>query len=334
MALTKVTSTFIDTISTVQILKSGAVAGDILAYDGPSDSWKPKTPTVGGTVTSVSLSSDGSLEVKGSPITSSGTIGVSVSSIPLNKIAQGGATHGQALRWDNTTNTWKASSLPVSLGTVTNIQMNSPDSSLQITGSPITTTGTFGASILSVGLDKLVKTGATIGNVIAYNGTAWAVNNSIYVAGGKVGIGTTSPSDLLTVTGSINNKSGTLYTGCVNEQVVTAAIDGTTGLVTLNMGVATVFNITLTRSIAKFALSNKPSNSGVYNMTLIITQDITGGRTINWTFDPYSGSNVTIKWAQGFVPIMTTTANKTDIYSLLSYDGGSTWFGFVGGQNF
>ena len=83
MALTKVTSTFIDTISSTQILKSGAIAGDALSFDGPSESWKPKTPTTGGTVLSVALSSDGSIQLAGSPITASGTLGVSISSVAL-----------------------------------------------------------------------------------------------------------------------------------------------------------------------------------------------------------------------------------------------------------
>lgn len=332
MALTKVTSTFIDTISSTQILKSGATAGDILSFDGTSNTWKPKTPTTGGTVYSVGLSSDGSLEVKGSPITASGTFGLSISSVALNKIARGGATEGQALRWDTSTNTWKASALPASAGTVTNVIMNSPDSSLQITGSPISNTGTFGVSILSVGLNKLNKTGATTGNLIAYNGTDWAINSTMYIANGKVGINTTSPSQLLTVNGHLDNTGGTIFTGAVNEKVLSPTIDSGTGVVELNIGAATVFNITLTRSITKFTFTNRAAASGVFNATIVLTQDATGGRTVTWAYD--GGTQGNIKWAQGFTPTMTSTANKTDIYSFFSSDGAATWYGFVGGQIF
>jgi hypothetical protein len=337
MALTKVTSTFIDTISSTQILKSGAVAGDVLSFDGPSNSWKPKTPTTGGTVTSVALSTDGTLEIKGSPITSSGTIGVSVSSIPLNKIARGEATEGQVLRWDSLTNTWKASALPAGSGTVTNIQVNSPDSSLQITGSPITTTGTIGASVLKVFLNKLDTAGATTGNVIAYNGAAWAANNTMYIAGGKVGLNTTSPESLFTVSGELNNRGGTLYTGAVTERVVTATIDttgATAGTANIDLSLGTVFNINLSRSITKFKFTNRPNLTGALNVTFIITQGGTGN-SVTWAFERgwASGTN-NFRWAQGAAPTMTATNGKTDIYSFISVDTGDNWYGFVGGQNF
>jgi hypothetical protein len=34
----------------------------------------------------------------------------------------------------------------------------------------------------------------------------------------------------------------------------------------------------------------------------------------------------------GYVPTMTSTANKTDIVSYVTYDNGSNWFGFGGEQ--
>ena len=333
MALTKVTSTFIDTISSTQILKSGAIAGDVLSFDGPSESWKPKTPTTGGTVLSVALSSDGSIQLAGSPITASGTLGVSISSVALNKIARGGATQGQALTWDTSTNTWKASALPASAGTVTNVIMNSPDSSLQVTGSPINNTGTLGVSILNVGLNKLSTTGAALGNLIAYNGTNWAVDNTMYIAAGKVGLGTTAPGQLLTVNGNLDNTGGTLFTGAVNEKAFSPTINNTDGVVELHIGAATVFNISLTRNLTKFKFINRPVTTGVFTVTLVLTQDATGGRAVAWAYE-IGGVAGNIKWAQGFVPTMTTTAGKTDIYSFFSSDGGTNWFGFIGGQIF
>ena len=338
MALTKVTSTFIETISTAQILQSGAVAGDVLSFDGATSKWKPKTPTAGGTVNSVALSSDGSLEVKGSPITAAGTIGISISSINLNKLSRSGATPGQAIRWDGSTNTWVPSALPAAAGTVTNVVLNSPDNSLQITGSPINTTGTFGASIFNVGLDKLNKTGAATGNLIAYNGTAWAINNTINVASGKVGINTASPSQLLTVNGNLDTTAGNFYAGGVLEKALTATVSNVAplGLVTLNVGAATVFNINLTSNINHFRFINTApvGSNTVYNITLVITH--AGGNFIIWRYDISNVSSTfrDIKWSEGIAPTMTPTTGKTDIYSLLSTDGGSNWYGFIGGLLF
>jgi hypothetical protein len=34
------------------------------------------------------------------------------------------------------------------------------------------------------------------------------------------------------------------------------------------------------------------------------------------------------------VPVVTTTASKTDIYNFITFDGGSSFYGVSGGQNF
>ena len=39
-------------------------------------------------------------------------------------------------------------------------------------------------------------------------------------------------------------------------------------------------------------------------------------------------------WPSGVVPIVTTTADKADIYSFKTFDGGGSLYGIVGGQNF
>ena len=65
-----------------------------------------------------------------------------------------------------------------------------------------------------------------------------------------------------------------------------------------------------------------PTN-GLSNLTLILTQDGTGGRTVAFP----SG----LKWKGGSAPTVTSTASKTDIVSLI-YDGTSYFATIV--QNF
>ena len=89
-----------------------------------------------------------------------------------------------------------------------------------------------------------------------------------------------------------------------------------------------MFNTSLTANVNSFTISNATADKA-NSFTLIATQDATGGRTITWTF-----TSKTLKWVNGNAPVVTTTANKTDIYSFVSNDGGTTWYGFVGGQNF
>jgi hypothetical protein len=33
-------------------------------------------------------------------------------------------------------------------------------------------------------------------------------------------------------------------------------------------------------------------------------------------------------------PTVTSTANRVDVVTLMTYDGGSTWLGYIGGQNY
>ena len=46
------------------------------------------------------------------------------------------------------------------------------------------------------------------------------------------------------------------------------------------------------------------------------------------------GSELSCNWPGGVVPTVTNVAGKTDIYSFMTFDGGTTIFGVVGGQNF
>lgn len=64
--------------------------------------------TSSGTVNNVDIqSSDASIFVTGSPITTRGTINVSINTVNLNKLQSGGATNGQVLTYDSIINQWK-----------------------------------------------------------------------------------------------------------------------------------------------------------------------------------------------------------------------------------
>ena len=79
--------------------------------------------------------------------------------------------------------------------------------------------------------------------------------------------------------------------------------------------------------------------SGSTSFTVKILQDSTGGRSVGIdTFKNSGGVSVPIYWPGGLVPSVTTTADKTDIYSFKTFDGDnittSGFYGVVGGQNF
>lgn len=81
------------------------------------------------------------------------------------------------------------------------------------------------------------------------------------------------------------------------------------------------YNVTLDKNIAP-TLSASGTAEAVVD--LVLTQDATGGRTVTWP-----GS---ISWRNGVTPSMPTTAGATLLATLVSFDGGTTWFGDAGGN--
>lgn len=94
------------------------------------------------------------------------------------------------------------------------------------------------------------------------------------------------------------------------------------GAITYDLSTGTHFETALTGN-ATVTISNVPS--GVASFTVKFTADGTG-RTFTWP-----GSVV---WQGGSAPTFTSTNNKRDFITFITYDGGTTWFGFVAGQNY
>ena len=100
------------------------------------------------------------------------------------------------------------------------------------------------------------------------------------------------------------------------------------------MSEAQNFTLTVTENVNQFTIINIPPESSSF--TIKITQDSTGNRAVGIdTFKTAGGVDIPVYWpAGGVLPGVTTTANRTDIYSYKTFDGGSSFYGVVGGQNF
>ena len=103
--------------------------------------------------------------------------------------------------------------------------------------------------------------------------------------------------------------------------------------VNVDLSVAQSFTLTVDEEVTQFTLLNPPSGATAFS--ILITQDSTGYPVAISAFKDSGGSAITLKFpAGGVVPIVTNVASKSDIYSFKTFDGGSTLFGVVGGQNF
>lgn len=168
--------------------QSGATANDLANFPGMMNlvagsgvSFTPGTGTLtitatggGGTVTSVGMSVPSFLSVSGSPVTTSGTLAVTYSGTAL-PIANGGsgqttanaalnaflpaqATHsGKVLQTDGTNTSWQTNGS----GTVTSVAV-SVNNGISVSGSPITTSGTF-----TLGLGAITPTSVSTGALTA-----------------------------------------------------------------------------------------------------------------------------------------------------------------------
>ena len=145
---------------------------------------------------------------------------------------------------------------------------------------------------------------------------------------GSVGIGTTQPTTGLDINVATKFRS-------YSETVGVASI--VSGEVTLDLSSAQTFTLTASDNVTAFVLTNPPVDSSTF--TIKILQDSTGGRSVGIdTFKTSLGTLIPIYWPGGVVPVVTTTADKTDIYSFKMFDGdnlpSSGLYGVVGGQNF
>jgi len=209
------------------------------------------------------------------------TANVSLGSVANLKITGGSAS--QYLQTDGTGNlSWQT----VATGSSSNISNGTSNVNIATSGGNVTTTvgGTANVLVITTTGANISGTGNFTGNVV---------------------VGNISSTGL----GNIANVIFTKY----SEKVIAG---GSTGAVTLTPDAAagTIYNYTLTGNITLNALGNAVAGTG---MTIILTQDATGGRTLTSTMKFLGGTKT-----------LSTSANAIDIMSVF-YDG-TTYYASLG----
>lgn len=105
------------------------------------------------------------------------------------------------------------------------------------------------------------------------------------------------------------------------QETVTAISNSSTAVTIPDVTAATVHRYTLTANCT-FTF---PTAGAGKSFLVELRQDGTGSRTATWPG--------TVKWPSEVVPVLTTTASKSDLLSFICTDG-TNWFGVAGALNF
>jgi hypothetical protein len=149
----------------------------------------------------------------------------------------------------------------------------------------------------------VVKAAATTGVTIASGATALvAWNGSDFVVIGSTTAGALEVSGLFTAKSAVVQKSSAV------------------GASNIDLSLGNVFSKTISTTTT-FTVSNVPASGSVASFILDLTNG--GSATVNW----WSG----VKWSYGLAPGLTTSGR--DVLGFFTYDGGSTWNGFLLGSD-
>lgn len=109
---------------------------------------------------------------------------------------------------------------------------------------------------------------------------------------------------------------GAVRLSSYRETVIANTVSSGTFTVDLSLG--NMFNLTLTSS-STISFTNPPPAGTALSFTLHCKQDGTGSRVITWP--------AAVKYPNASTPTMSTGANKIDIFSFFTLDGGTTYLG-------
>jgi len=269
----------------------------------------------------------------GTYIAANVTIGNTSSKSTINSTAFSG-TANNSTYFD--TATWAAPKA-IGTGTANSGAFTTVTASGNVTADVIISLNNGGGTNIKIGDDVWlgdINTADTVtirGQQSANNGYIVFGNADTTTKLGRAGTGPLTYNGAFSVTGvttlsanlvmANNNITRPVLTGYTEAEVSNTAVTGTW---TMDCGAANFFDLTLTGSIT-ISPTNVPPSTRVWSGTIVAKQDATGGRTITWPTG--------IKWPGGSAPPATTTANAIDIWSLMTYDGGSTWVGSLTVKN-
>lgn len=124
-------------------------------------------------------------------------------------------------------------------------------------------------------------------------------------------------------TNTISPSSSSLKLNSISANEFINAMGNTGDNSVINLANGTFVTATLNSS-PTFTIINVPSQA--VSFTLVLTNDGTPGRTITWP--------ASVRWPDNSAPTGNTIVNKTNIYTFLTINSGTTWYGSLDKKNY
>jgi hypothetical protein len=124
------------------------------------------------------------------------------------------------------------------------------------------------------------------------------------------------------LTMSSNLIAANLSMAAYTEKMTSLAIT-TNGTTDLNLQTSSVFKVSIGAFTANLRFINPPASGTAVSATLII--QYTGTPTITLQGNTSAGAAGTMKYAYNTAPTLTANTGKSDILSVITYDGGATY---------
>lgn len=166
----------------------------------------------------------------------------------------------------------------------------------------------------------------SVGNVIA--GDDLIVNDDATINGDLHVVGSTqldgnaiigdAPADIVQIKATVVGAPLKTYTETRTDPAIAAAA------LVLDCALGTYFKVALNANHTVQIL-NPPAAGRALGITVIYIADGTV-RAITWP--------ASVVWPSGVPPTMTGVNGKRDVITLVTEDGGATWFGVIVGQNY
>lgn len=95
-------------------------------------------------------------------------------------------------------------------------------------------------------------------------------------------------------------------------------IDARENVVVLNLNEANIFNITLRKNVVNISFDHLPEADVSYSCVLVLKQDSIGNRKVVFPENVY--------WSFNEVAILATKPGFVDVITLMTVDGGETYY--------